>query len=63
MVQASSEARSFGLIGIIVAGSALDPLGHSGNPGINWSTILVSAAGAIVVPVVYPAFLGARASA
>jgi uncharacterized membrane protein YeaQ/YmgE (transglycosylase-associated protein family) len=44
-----------GVIGAVVAGWAFNALGHSGVTGINLYSILVSAAGAIVVLVVYHA--------
>lgn len=52
-----------GVIGAIVAGWAFNQFGHSGVTGINLYSILVSAAGAIVVLVAYHALRGARASA
>jgi uncharacterized membrane protein YeaQ/YmgE (transglycosylase-associated protein family) len=52
-----------GVIGAVVGGWAFNRFGHSGVTGINLYSVLVSAAGAIVVLVVYHALRGARASA
>jgi uncharacterized membrane protein YeaQ/YmgE (transglycosylase-associated protein family) len=52
-----------GVIGAIVAGWAFNEFGHSGVTGINLYSILVSAAGAIVLLVAYHALRGSRASA
>jgi len=52
-----------GVIGAIVAGWAFDRFGHSGVTGINLYSILVSAAGAIVLLVAYHALRGRRAQA
>lgn len=50
-----------GVIGAVVAGWAFNQFGHSGVTGINVYSILVSAAGAIVVLVAYHALRGAQA--
>ena len=50
-----------GVIGAVVAGWAFHAFGHSGVTGINVYSILVSAAGAIVVLVAYHAVRGAQA--
>jgi uncharacterized membrane protein YeaQ/YmgE (transglycosylase-associated protein family) len=47
-----------GVIGAVVAGWAFNQFGHSGVTGINLYSILVSAAGAIVVLVAYHALRG-----
>jgi uncharacterized membrane protein YeaQ/YmgE (transglycosylase-associated protein family) len=52
-----------GVIGAVVAGWAFHAFGHSGVTGLNVSSILVSAAGAIVVLVAYHAIRGAPARA
>ncbi len=52
-----------GVIGAVVAGWAFNALGHSGVTGINVYSILVSAAGAIVVLVAYHALRGSPARA
>jgi len=50
-----------GVIGAVVAGWAFNQFGHSGVTGINLYSILVSAAGAIVVLVAYHALRGSSA--
>jgi len=52
-----------GIIGAVVGGWAFNRFGHSGVTGINLYSILVSAAGAIVVLVLYHALRGSRARA
>lgn len=52
-----------GVIGSVVGGWAFNRFGHSGVTGINLYSILVSAAGAIVVLVLYHALRGSRARA
>ena len=47
-----------GVIGAVVAGWAFNQFGHSGVTGMNLYSILVSAAGAIVVLVAYHALRG-----
>jgi len=50
-----------GVIGAVVAGWAFNQFGHAGVTGINLYSILVSAAGAIVVLVAYHALRGSSA--
>lgn len=52
-----------GVVGAVVGGWAFNQFGHSGVTGINLYSVLVSAAGAIVVLVAYHALRGTRASA
>ena len=52
-----------GVIGAVVGGWAFNLFGQSGVTGINLYSILVSAAGAMVVLVVYHALRGTRAHA
>ena len=52
-----------GVIGAVVAGWAFNQFGHSGVTGINLYSMLVSAAGAVVVLVLYHAVRGSRARA
>lgn len=52
-----------GVIGAVVAGWAFNQFGHSGVTGINLYSMLVSAAGAIVVLVLYHALRGSPARA
>jgi len=52
-----------GVIGAVVAGWAFHAFGRSGVTGINLSSVLVSAAGAIVVLVAYHALRGSPARA
>jgi uncharacterized membrane protein YeaQ/YmgE (transglycosylase-associated protein family) len=52
-----------GVIGAVVAGWAFNHFGHSGVTGINLYSILVSAAGAIVLLVAYHAVRGSPAPA
>ena len=52
-----------GIIGAIIAGWAFNRFGHSGATGINLYSMLVSAAGAIVVLVAYHALRGSPARA
>jgi len=52
-----------GVIGAVVAGWAFNAFGHSGVTGLNLYSILVSAAGAIVVLVAYHALRGSPARA
>jgi uncharacterized membrane protein YeaQ/YmgE (transglycosylase-associated protein family) len=50
-----------GVIGSVVGGWAFNRFGHSGVTGINLYSVLVSAAGAVVVLVLYHALRGSRA--
>ncbi|HEX9705724.1 MAG TPA: GlsB/YeaQ/YmgE family stress response membrane protein [Gemmatimonadales bacterium] len=52
-----------GIIGAVVGGWAFSLFGHSGVTGINLYSILVSAAGAILLLVAYHALRGAPARA
>jgi len=52
-----------GVIGAVVGGWAFNLFGHSGVTGINLYSMIVSAAGAIVVLVAYHALRGTRARA
>jgi uncharacterized membrane protein YeaQ/YmgE (transglycosylase-associated protein family) len=52
-----------GVIGAVVGGWAFNRFGHSGVTGVNLYSILVSAAGAIVVLVLYHALRGSRTRA
>jgi uncharacterized membrane protein YeaQ/YmgE (transglycosylase-associated protein family) len=52
-----------GVIGAVIAGWAFNQFGHSGVTGINLYSMLVSAAGAIVVLVLYHALRGSPARA
>jgi len=52
-----------GVIGAVVAGWAFNQFGRSGVTGINLYSMLVSAAGAIVVLVLYHALRGSPARA
>jgi uncharacterized membrane protein YeaQ/YmgE (transglycosylase-associated protein family) len=52
-----------GVIGAVVGGWLFNQFGHSGVTGINLYSILVSAAGAIVILVAYHALRGRRARA
>ncbi len=52
-----------GVIGAVVGGWLFNQFGHSGVTGINLYSILVSAAGAIVILVAYHALRGNRARA
>ena len=52
-----------GIVGAFVGGWAFNRLGHGGVSGINVYSILVYAAGSIVVLVLYHALRGSRARA
>ena len=52
-----------GVVGAVVAGCAFNQFGRSGVTGINLYSMLVSAAGAIVVLVLYHALRGSPARA
>ena len=52
-----------GVVGAIVAGWAFNQFGHSGVTGINLYSVLVSAAGAILLLVAYHALRGSPARA
>lgn len=52
-----------GVIGAVVAGWAFNQFGHSGVTGINLYSMLVSAAGAVVILVLYHALRGSPARA
>jgi len=52
-----------GVIGAVAGGWAFNRFGHSGVTGINLYSVLVSAAGSIVLLVLYHAVRGSRARA
>jgi len=52
-----------GIVGAVVGGWLFNEFGHSGVTGINLYSVLVSAAGAILVLVLYHALQGRRARA